>query len=436
MKKLLVLAVLALAPGLLGLGGGQAQAAGTTWYVATTGDDSNDCLSPATPCLTIQAAIAKASSSDTVHLGPGTYSENVAIDRSLTLQGENRQTTVINGSGSGYVVYVAASHTTITGVKVTNGENGVGFPNQAGIHDVTISDVIITSNDAFGILGDISYPAIDANHVIEDCVISNNGAGAFYVHRFQKSSIRNCEVFGNGYGHGAWGQRGLQPASTSDVLISDNTVHDNAGAGIVLDHVSDSIIEKNNVYSNDVGIELVGGWGSDNAIRDNLVQDNGCGICASDTAPHGSASRTYHNELIDNTVQAYDPEGVATWDDGYPNGGNYWSDYAGVDGYSGVNQDEPGSDGIGDTPYVLVNNQDNYPLMAPTAPTPTPTPTPVTPTPPAAVGGIVELQRGPSAPSAQHSGSAAPPYAALASAAAAALALAAGGWYARRRWLR
>jgi hypothetical protein len=44
------------------------------------------------------------------------------------------------------------------------------------------------------------------------------------------------------------------------------------------------------------------------------------------------------------------------WDDSYPSGGNYWSDYTGLD------LDE---DGIGDTPYIFVGNQDNYPLMRP-----------------------------------------------------------------------
>jgi Tol biopolymer transport system component len=66
---------------------------------------------------------------------------------------------------------------------------------------------------------------------------------------------------------------------------------------------------------------------------------------------------------------------------------------------------------------------------------PEPTPTP-SPTPPPAVGGIVEIRSGPSAPAAQQPGSAAPPYVALAGAAAAgALALTAAAWYARRRWL-
>ena len=45
------------------------------------------------------------------------------------------------------------------------------------------------------------------------------------------------------------------------------------------------------------------------------------------------------------------------WDNGYPSGGNYWSDYAGVDA---------DGDGIGDTPYIIDdNNIDHYPLMGP-----------------------------------------------------------------------
>jgi hypothetical protein len=51
------------------------------------------------------------------------------------------------------------------------------------------------------------------------------------------------------------------------------------------------------------------------------------------------------------------------WDDGYPSGGNYWSDYSGTDSYRGSHQNETGSDGIGDTPYAIdENNQDKYPF--------------------------------------------------------------------------
>jgi hypothetical protein len=54
------------------------------------------------------------------------------------------------------------------------------------------------------------------------------------------------------------------------------------------------------------------------------------------------------------------------WDDGYPSGGNYWSDYAGIDVFSGPYQNITSYDGIGDTPYIIdANNTDRYPLMNP-----------------------------------------------------------------------
>ncbi len=54
------------------------------------------------------------------------------------------------------------------------------------------------------------------------------------------------------------------------------------------------------------------------------------------------------------------------WDDGYPSGGNYWSNYTGFDLYSGPYQNLTGSDGIGDTNHTIdANNQDGYPLIKP-----------------------------------------------------------------------
>ena len=99
-------------------------------------------------------------------------------------------------------------------------------------------------------------------------------------------------------------------------------------------------------------------------------------------------------------------------------------------------------DFAGDTTMLDATISGDETPTPPATPTPSPTPSPITPSPtstpgPPSVGGIVEFQRGPSAPSAQQPDSAASPYAALAGgAAAAALALAAGAWYTRRRWIR
>ena len=68
------------------------------------------------------------------------------------------------------------------------------------------------------------------------------------------------------------------------------------------------------------------------------------------------------------------PFGMHIWDNGYPSGGNFWSDF---------NPTDNDNDGIGDTAYVINqnrNNTDHYPLMQQIdipAPMATPTPTPI-----------------------------------------------------------
>jgi len=90
-------------------------------------------------------------------------------------------------------------------------------------------------------------------------------------------------------------------------------------------------------------------------------------------------SEVYYNNFINNTVQAYDSHRdrdnnpLDKWDYGYPPGGNYWSDFddpseGAYDNYSGINQDELGSDGIVDAPYDNIygcTHKDRYPLMEP-----------------------------------------------------------------------
>jgi hypothetical protein len=61
------------------------------WYVAPDGSDGNNCLSPATACATINGAIGKASSGDTIYVAMGTYTgtgdEVVLLNKSATLSG-------------------------------------------------------------------------------------------------------------------------------------------------------------------------------------------------------------------------------------------------------------------------------------------------------------------------------------------------------------
>jgi nitrous oxidase accessory protein NosD len=59
----------------------------------------------------------------------------------------------------------------------------------------------------------------------------------------------------------------------------------------------------------------------------------------------------YHNNLISNTNQVKLFGLYNRLDNGYPSGGNYWSDFNFTNLYNGRYQNETGSDGILDEPY-------------------------------------------------------------------------------------
>jgi parallel beta-helix repeat protein len=107
------------------------------------------------------------------------------------------------------------------------------------------------------------------------------------------------------------------------------------------------------------GINL--GSSNKNKLTNNTASNNYRGILVSSS----NNNLIYHNNFISNTNQASDGTNNGNkWDDGYPNAGNYWSNYGGIDEYRGPGQNISGGDGIGDTPYVIdSDSRDNYPLM-------------------------------------------------------------------------
>jgi len=169
-------------------------------------------------------------------------------------------------------------------------------------------------------------------------------------------------------------------------VISDNIVKNSHYGMYVCEYANDNIILHNNVSYCDYGIYITD-FSNNNTISYNIVSQcskgifldtenciisynnitkNGFGIY---TALRSSRNRIYHNNFIDNAVQAYSYDSENWWDNGYPCGGNYWSDYRGADEKSGPHQNQPGNDGIGDTPYNIYSEgtpaKDNYPLMFP-----------------------------------------------------------------------
>jgi parallel beta-helix repeat protein len=179
--------------------------------------------------------------------------------------------------------------------------------------------------------------------------------------------------------------KGIMLGYCNDITIVNNTLSNNLNYGIYLWQSDRNIIKGNIAYSNRFHSFLIAA-SNDNEIINNTCMDNDYGIGIVDTSTGNivkendfisnrrygvyitetSDNYVYHNNIINNAVQANESFGTNYWDNGYPSGGNYWSDYLGVDDFRGPLQDIPGSDGIGDTPYVIDTfYQDDYPLMDP-----------------------------------------------------------------------
>ncbi|MEM2103523.1 MAG: NosD domain-containing protein [Candidatus Bathyarchaeia archaeon] len=156
---------------------------------------------------------------------------------------------------------------------------------------------------------------------------------------------------------------GINLAWSRENLIEGNLVKGtvkNSWQGIRLHSSSNNTVMENIVEGTFYAVRLLYDT-QRNIIARNTVTNNSFGVIAW----YASNNTIYHNRFIANKEQAKCYYSTNMWDKGYPEGGNYWSSYAGVDEKSGKNQDHPGSDNIGDKPYFIDDrNVDHYPLIS------------------------------------------------------------------------
>jgi parallel beta-helix repeat protein len=208
-----------------------------------------------------------------------------------------------------------------------------------------------------------------ANNTIENCpeeginiwsisefnLITNNSfynnSYAFWTDGSDYNTILENTFWNNSYALVVW--------ESSSYNVTKNHFFNNEYGIYFWDDVIYCNITGNNVSGNVHGIYLDQIDNDYNIISENIVADNDFGI----NITQSNNNIIYHNNIINNTYQAFD-DSLNKWDNDYPLGGNYWSDYSGVDLFKGPNQDIPGSDGIGDTNYSIdADTVDNYPLM-------------------------------------------------------------------------
>lgn len=332
---------------------------------------------------TIQAAINNARDGDTIQVSRGTYRENVVVNKTISLIGEDRSSTIIDGANVSDTIRITANNVTISGLTATNsnstdafsgislgnarnsiisgnnvsGNNGFGISMFWGYNNSIVND-IITNNGMDGIRID----GINASSQVVNNTIESNQIDGIFLYVASDVLIENNVILSNNH-TGISPQGGCVDITIRSNLVADNGWSDNKWSGLFSIALNNSLVEGNFFAGNGfAGIEL--GAGSNESVVDgNALLYNKCGVAMWGGS---SSNEFYHNSFYKNTQQVSN-NGMYpnTWDGGYPSGGNYWSDYNGTDSHSGRYQNETGHDWIGDVPYAIdANNTDNYPLIA------------------------------------------------------------------------
>jgi parallel beta-helix repeat protein len=299
----------------------------------------------------IQAAINAANDGDTIFVTSGTYYENVVTNKSISIVGENKTNTIIDGSLNGNVVNITVSNVKVSGFTIRRSGTNTDYSG-IWISGPSTSN-IITSNILTENYNGIYLLSNSANNTISENIVNGNTYNGIYLSASSNNTIRGNLA--------AYSSRGIELYYSSD----NNTLEENNivmnGEGLRIDYSSNNMINQNQIEQNAYGILLF--YSTNNNIVENSVAGNNqSGIYIwSET----SGNEFYHNKM-DNPNQVHDLGSLNVWDNGYPSGGNYWSGYIDVDNNKGPYQNITGSDGIWDNPYIInSNNTDLYPLAFP-----------------------------------------------------------------------
>jgi parallel beta-helix repeat protein len=269
----------------------------------------------------IQQAIDASKDNDTIYVYDGTYYENLIINTSINLKGENKENTIIDGNQSNDTIRIDADNVSIQGFKITHAGSTYSSIRDAGIEinsdNNSISECNITLNGYYGI---VIYFAKD-NYI------------------FNNIFDRNTESI---YGY-----------KSTNNIIESNIITNNAKYGMYLFSDSNSNFIKNNIFSyNDNGARIKSSRKNNVSGNEFSFNKKGLYFCCG-----GRDNIIYLNAFINNTQYNARDDVINTWDNGVF--GNYWYD---------CNCTDSDNDGIGDNPYIITSTEfsdkvDNLPLM-------------------------------------------------------------------------
>ena len=296
---------------------------GNTLYVGGTGEGNYS---------KIQDAIDNTSNGDTVFVydDSSPYYEEIDISKPINLIGENRYTTIIDGSNNWIIIYIRTTWVTVSGFTIRNSHkySHAIYLRQNSNYN-TITDNIISNNgdgihlDWFTRSNNISYNTINSNegyaidldesssNIVMGNIISNNFGGIHVYPNSDDNTITNNIISNNDFG--------ISIGTSSHNDIIDNTVNSNKLYGIHIWAASDNNTIKGNTINSNKGdgiyLENRKLFSDNNIITGNNISSNymyGINITWS------SKNLISENNFIDNNKYAYFIDCKNTWKH------NYW----------------------------------------------------------------------------------------------------------------
>ena len=289
--------------------------------------------------VTIQSAVDAAMDGDHIYVRNGFYHENLLVNKSISLIGEDWERTVIDGNWSqNYLRPITIVH-----------------------NDVTVRRFALVDSWQGVCLDKVSGCSISGNKIL------NNHYGVVLT------SATENNITANVISSVKFGAYGIQLNRASNNNIQENQLTNLSEGIAVLDdfHSPDAVIlsKSNSILGNNIiNCTDKAVWfkfTKENLFVGNTIANSTIGLAVMWT----DNNIVYQNNFVGNVKQvAGGPEpifsggsgvrySICQWDDGRE--GNYWSDYNGMDA---------NRDGIGDTPYIVnEKNTDNFPLVNPTA---------------------------------------------------------------------
>jgi len=235
----------------------------------------------------IQDAIDNASDGDTVFVYKGIYIENLVVNKSIRLLGEDRNSTIINNDKKGNVMHILVDGVTITEFTLQNSSNEFNF---AGIK-ITSNYNIISNNI---ILNNSGWPHIKSDGIILEGSSYNNISGNTIFHNWDgiwlyysnHNIVTGNIIFNNIHG--------IELSNSYYNIISGNFFPNNDNNNILIEKECDNCVIVNNTMSE--SCEAIGSlWPSNNiTIIGNEIKNSSKAVWIK-----GNYWNVSHNKIIE-----------------------------------------------------------------------------------------------------------------------------------------